>query len=89
MDNPLDSFFPFDPYLLTLSSSYIIPLFREYDGTAIDEKANNIDLEEEKYYEENCDKEDMASSWSTNPGQSPTSTLDFMMYGTSPGFTSM
>jgi len=30
--NPLDSFFPFDPYLLKRSSSYISQYYKEYEG---------------------------------------------------------
>lgn len=57
-DNPLDSFFPFDPYLLYRSSKYIQPIYVKWDSCYLGDKdeptvndrkytteANRIDLE--------------------------------------------
>nr|XP_002740429.1 PREDICTED: RNA polymerase I-specific transcription initiation factor RRN3-like [Saccoglossus kowalevskii] len=35
--NPLDSYFPFDPYLLSRSKKYIKPIYQEWEGTLPEE----------------------------------------------------
>ena len=51
--NPLDSFFPFDPYLLRQSHEFIEPLYRHWQGSAV----ANIPTEDddEKNEQEMCD----------------------------------
>lgn len=82
----LESYFPFDPYLLTRSSKYIEPNYREYD--------NSVEIEDNSSGEED---DDMFTEDAMSPIKnvvSPTSTghvieksqLDFLNYGTSPGF---
>lgn len=77
--NPLDSFFPFDPYLLKRSIKFINPLYREYDGV-IEEEEEPTELEEEKHYEAEIESPQFMS-FATSP-------VDLMMFGTSPGFKS-
>jgi RNA polymerase I-specific transcription initiation factor RRN3 len=43
--NPLDSFFPFDPYLLKHSHEYVCPYFRNWQDCIL-----TIDEEEEEYF---------------------------------------
>ena len=45
--NPLDSFFPFDPYLLRRSYSFVDPYYRHWTGSL-----NDDDLEHESEHEE-------------------------------------
>ncbi|CAH1793612.1 unnamed protein product [Owenia fusiformis] len=72
--NPLDSFFPYDPYHLKKSAKYIIPLYREYDGNAAESLS---DSEEEEDYSS------VQSPKSLEIGSIPS---DLLQYGTSPGF---
>lgn len=80
--NPLDSFFPFDPYILKRSSRFFKDIYREYEGTPTAEEESQKD-DEEKMEEE---------IFGATPGSvpmSPTSATDFMMFGTSPGFKNL
>jgi RNA polymerase I-specific transcription initiation factor RRN3 len=46
--NPLDSFFPFDPYLLRQSYRYIEPLYKHWDCGAVESEVSNendVDME--------------------------------------------
>lgn len=74
--NALDSFFPYDPYLLIRSSKYIIPVYREYQGPLQDEP-----LELNESYDVILEEEDRA-----NVLLSPVNLPDFLLYGSSPGF---
>ena len=82
--NPLDSFFPFDPYVLSKSSQYIHPLFEEYDGAVI-----NQDEEIENDSMMSTTPEANFLGWGKN-GKSPTSpcspSVEFFLLGSSPGF---
>ena len=45
-ENPLEMFFPFDPYLLTKSACYIEPIYLEWRGRMQDDSDDEDDLEE-------------------------------------------
>lgn len=70
--NPLDSFFPFDPYLLRQSHGHIEPFYIHWEGGASeddviiddddDEAANSIDREEEMDEEVDDDDDSDADS---------------------------
>lgn len=57
--NPLDSFFPFDPYLLQASSKYITPLYVNWSDVVGDEE------ESEEEDEEDSDELDLSDSLSS------------------------
>ncbi|XP_041363229.1 RNA polymerase I-specific transcription initiation factor RRN3-like [Gigantopelta aegis] len=84
VSNLLDFFFPFDPYLLVRSRSYIAPFYREYSGS--------LQLDEEKA---DTEEEDDFLPKETVPDvpipdfTSGKSTTDFMQYGVSPGFKNL
>ncbi|XP_011307388.1 RNA polymerase I-specific transcription initiation factor RRN3 [Fopius arisanus] len=75
----LDTFFPFDPYVLPNSSSRISPIYLQYRGTL------NLDAEEklEKLEEENDEDDFMDVSFSHSDTKNH---LDKFSYSTSPGF---
>ncbi|XP_015115100.1 RNA polymerase I-specific transcription initiation factor RRN3 [Diachasma alloeum] len=76
----LDTFFPFDPYILPKSSSMISPIYLQYRGTV------NPEVEEEKQEtqeEENDDDDFMDVSF---PHSDTKNHLDKFSYSTSPGF---
>ncbi|XP_063983802.1 RNA polymerase I-specific transcription initiation factor RRN3 [Diachasmimorpha longicaudata] len=78
----LDTFFPFDPYILPKSSSMISPIYLQYRGTV------NLEPEEEKQEtqeeeEENDDDDFMDVSF---PHSDAKNHLDKFSYSTSPGF---
>ncbi|KAK3586143.1 hypothetical protein CHS0354_033267 [Potamilus streckersoni] len=82
----LDTFFPFDPYLLSRSGKFIIAHYQEFQGNLEEENTETSDEEEDMFAEE-------AAKSLENSLMSPfcntlteKSTLDFMNYGTSPGF---
>ena len=56
--NPLDSFFPFDPYLLQASSKYITPLYVNWSDVVGDE-------EESEEEDEDSDELDLSDSLSS------------------------
>lgn len=57
--NPLDSFFPFDPYLLQASSKYITPLYVNWSDVVEDEE------ESEEEDEEDSDELELSDSLSS------------------------
>ena len=95
----LDSFFPFDPYLLKKSRNYIDNSFRVYTGALI---GNEDDEEEESNEEEDDDDDDDDSDMESGTEEemdadgegiqtkrrhkSGESLMQQFMYGTSPGF---
>lgn len=94
----LDSFFPFDPYLLKKSRNYIDNSFRVYTGALI---GNEDDEEEESNEEEDDDDDDDSDIESGTEVEmdadgegiqtkrrhkSGESLMQQFMYGTSPGF---
>jgi len=73
VSNPLESFYPFDPYLLKRSARFIAPIYREYRGVPDD----NFDLMETGHcVESECQSVKVVSN----------SFKDFNMYSISPGF---
>ncbi|KAK3089023.1 hypothetical protein FSP39_000198 [Pinctada imbricata] len=75
----LDSFFPFDPYLLNRSRKFIIPLYREFQGCVEEE----IDIEEDEEDDFIQDDAMATTPGGQSLGKTPT---DFLKYGISPGF---
>lgn len=73
--NALDSFFPFDPYLLIRSSKYVVPIYREYQGPLDDEPVEN----NETY-------DVILEAHQANIAVSPVNLPEFLLYGSSPGF---
>jgi len=58
--NPLDSFFPFDPYLLRRSYTFVDPYYRHWEGSA--NVSRDEDREEEEDHVENSVQEDSSMS---------------------------
>lgn len=80
----LDSFFPFDPYLLKRSGKFILPLYREFQGNIEEEDKADTEDDEDDFLND----DEMTESADIVPGvrslgKTPT---DFLNYGTSPGF---
>ncbi|KAI0230182.1 RNA polymerase I-specific transcription initiation factor RRN3 [Lamellibrachia satsuma] len=84
VSNPLDAFFPFDPYLLNRSGRYVVPLYREYDGVLaqVTQDESNSEDEEEPYTDGGQHK--TSETFPYNKAFSPA--VDLFMFGTSPGF---
>ncbi|XP_074648760.1 RNA polymerase I-specific transcription initiation factor RRN3-like [Tubulanus polymorphus] len=70
--NQLESFFPFDPYILPRSKHAIEPLYREYSGNPIEDDDNDSAGEDD----------DFLGDTSLIESKSPT---EFLVYRTSPG----
>ena len=92
----LDSFFPFDPYLLKKSRNYIDDSFRVYTGALVGNDDDDDEEEESSEEEENHDS-DMESGTEEEMDadglrtkrrrhKSGESLIQQFMYGTSPGF---
>lgn len=66
MTAELNTFFPFDPYKLPRSGSYIQGVYREWSSVAIDDDEDEDDDDDEDEEEDegadNAEHEDMASS---------------------------
>jgi len=64
LDNPLNAelntFFPFDPYKLPRSNSYIQCVYREWSAVALDEDEDNEDDEDDVNEDDNEDEDDEA-----------------------------
>ncbi|XP_035824154.1 RNA polymerase I-specific transcription initiation factor RRN3 [Aplysia californica] len=80
----LESYFPFDPYLLPRSRMYITPLYREYSGSLPEEQESG-DEDEDDFLPEEDDfgHHPISDHISMSLGKSP---VDFLHYSTSPGF---
>ncbi|CAC5409642.1 RRN3 [Mytilus coruscus] len=78
----LDSFFPFDPYILSRSRKYILPLYREYQGS-IEEGDDEEENEEDDFITEDIIS---PSNGKFTIGSLSKTPSDFMEYGVSPGF---
>ncbi|XP_033121712.1 RNA polymerase I-specific transcription initiation factor RRN3-like isoform X1 [Anneissia japonica] len=50
--NPLDSFFPFDPYILHMSATLIEPLYQLWEGQQVEDQQSSSEDEDNK--EEEC-----------------------------------
>ncbi|KAK2185321.1 hypothetical protein NP493_240g02006 [Ridgeia piscesae] len=86
-NNPLDAFFPFDPFLLNRSGSYVVPLYREYDGVLVQATQDDSNSEDD----DDLYTEGVSGSHHKTPEMSPytkafSPAMDLFMYGTSPGF---
>ncbi|KAL3876380.1 hypothetical protein ACJMK2_034232 [Sinanodonta woodiana] len=83
----LDTFFPFDPYLLSRSGRFIISHYQEFQGNLEEENPETSDEEEEDMFAEEAarsvENSLMLPFCNTLAEKS---TVDFMNYGTSPGF---
>ncbi|XP_059168975.1 RNA polymerase I-specific transcription initiation factor RRN3-like [Physella acuta] len=79
----LESYFPFDPYLLPRSGTHITPLYYEFRGSLPEEE----ELEDEDVDDFLPDEDDEMIP-STNPVSISlvNCPADFLQYGTSPGF---
>lgn len=75
----LDSYFPFDPYLLNRSGRFIIPLYREYQGCI--EEDQELSNDEDDFLPE--ESPSIVEPQSVSLGKTPT---DFLHFGISPGF---
>ncbi|XP_074647200.1 RNA polymerase I-specific transcription initiation factor RRN3-like [Tubulanus polymorphus] len=78
--NSLDSFFPFDPYILPRSKHAIEPLYREYSGNPIEDDDNDSTGEDEdEFLKEQLPDHSVEVSMAKSPTQ-------LLLYGSSPGF---
>lgn len=93
----LDSFFPFDPYTLKISGSFVADIYRVYAGAMIeeeddsDEEDSDSDEDEEEEEEDmetqSVEGDDMVSDLiNKTPQRSRIDSLSEFTYGTSPGF---
>nr|CAD7458152.1 unnamed protein product [Timema tahoe] len=80
----LDTFFPFDPYLLEKSGKDISPLYREYEQTDMDD--DHLEAEERQPQGKNQDEEDDDFLCETTGGSE--SSQNMFTYSISPGFKS-
>ncbi|KAL5018199.1 hypothetical protein ScPMuIL_003921 [Solemya velum] len=84
----LEPFFPFDPYLLSKSGSIIRPLQRQYQGPDLDTgsmKSDDEDDNDDDFLINATRPQNVTSEISTSLA-SEKSLVDFMDFGTSPGF---
>ncbi|XP_015595877.1 RNA polymerase I-specific transcription initiation factor RRN3 [Cephus cinctus] len=77
----LDTFFPFDPYVLVRSGARINPIYIHYQASS---EANS--LKESNKSEENDEDDFMDESFPKLSSAHSRSSLDKFSYGTSPGF---
>lgn len=66
----LDSFFPFDPYLLKRSSQKIEPIYLEYKETSneTDKSVENVEMEVDDFLNDPAEKNTERFSYGTSPG---------------------
>jgi RNA polymerase I-specific transcription initiation factor RRN3 len=69
--NPLDSFFPFDPYLLRRSHEYIEPFYRQWGED--DDEDDSVDMQEddEEQNSQATDVSDLDDSSTSSGGEDP------------------
>ncbi|XP_046335460.2 RNA polymerase I-specific transcription initiation factor RRN3-like [Haliotis rufescens] len=88
----LDSFFPFDPYLLNRSGELVRPLYREYTCGAVStpHTKQHLQMEDDDFLTETENKVAFGTSGAPmshfGVSQKPPASTDFLNYGTSPGF---
>ncbi|XP_012255326.1 RNA polymerase I-specific transcription initiation factor RRN3 isoform X2 [Athalia rosae] len=75
----LDTFFPFDPYMLLKSAPRINPIYMMYQGGTVDEESCQMDSRNEIEGDDFMDETLPSLSSSHND-------MDVFSYGTSPGF---
>lgn len=64
--NPeLNTFFPFDPYRLPKSNSYIRDIYREWSSVAIDDEDEDEDEDEAADLEDNDDRQEITTDLSS------------------------
>ncbi|RUS71363.1 hypothetical protein EGW08_020872 [Elysia chlorotica] len=78
----LESYFPFDPYLLPGSGSFVVSLYREFHGSLPDVDTVE-DEDEDDFLPEEDEKAHAAMDIATMLSKSP---VDLLHYGVSPGF---
>ncbi|KAK3769160.1 hypothetical protein RRG08_014023 [Elysia crispata] len=78
----LESYFPFDPYLLPGSSSFVVSLYREFHGSLPDIDTVE-DEDEDDFLPEEDEKVHAAVDITMMLGKSP---VDLLHYSVSPGF---
>lgn len=78
--NMLDSFFPFDPYLLKKSSSFVTPIYQEWKGIDGDDELIDKDDNDNNETEQEEKKNDSIMQFSMSPN---TPRFDYCI---SPGF---
>ncbi|XP_059085794.1 RNA polymerase I-specific transcription initiation factor RRN3-like [Tigriopus californicus] len=82
----LDSFFPFDPYMLKLSKEFVTSNYRVYQGAMIESDIEDSD-EEDEGEPEDMDVTDILGSLPKTPSAlHDQNVLNQFMYGSSPGF---
>ncbi|XP_076309467.1 RNA polymerase I-specific transcription initiation factor RRN3 homolog Tif-IA [Tachypleus tridentatus] len=74
----METFFPFDPYLLKRSRKWITSIYRVYDG--------EVEQSQPEHEEEDDFLTETISPSSTAVGVTPSSLSELMSYGISPGF---
>lgn len=82
----LNTFFPFDPYILYRSGCAITPIYREYQGSVSSEDSYDMS-HEDKHLDEFEEDDDFLSGSSFVP--SPVTYPELFSYGSSPGFKHM
>merc|ERR1712113_242693 len=78
----LESYFPFDPYLLPGSSSFVVSQYREFHGSIPDVDTVE-DEDEDDFLPDEDEKEQSAMDIAMVLGKSP---VDLLHYSVSPGF---
>lgn len=76
----LDTFFPFDPYVLLISGPRINSVYMMYQGAVMDEESALPNCRDDN------DEDDFMDEASTPPLSSSYNHMDVFSYGTSPGF---
>jgi RNA polymerase I specific transcription initiation factor RRN3 len=88
----LSSFFPFDPYLLTRSSPFVLPHYREYEAleqpgdAPSDSEDDGICEEKTRLRNRHPSLKSMSPGSLTHIVPSPKSFTEMFSYGSSPGF---
>ncbi|KAJ4439228.1 hypothetical protein ANN_07348 [Periplaneta americana] len=81
----VDTFFPFDPFILQRSAHYIQPIYRSYQKPA-DDGSCNVQKEEDDRNEEEDEDDFLADETPRNSCSNSPSFRDIFSYSSSPGF---
>ncbi|PIK35359.1 putative RNA polymerase I-specific transcription initiation factor RRN3, partial [Apostichopus japonicus] len=79
LNNPLDTFFPFDPYLLPKSGEFIDSLYKQWEGTDLQQKSQSTQPE---------DEEDEFRIYEAHLQEVPLGLMPSSLSAVSPGFMS-
>lgn len=79
VNNPLDTFFPFDPYVLPKSGEFINSLYKQWEGTELQQDTQNNELE---------DEEDELRLYEEHLQEVPLGLMSSSLSAVSPGFMS-